>query len=74
MQHKEGEKRKISANEPRKILSTPLPVSFGLYELTPAHAEVLGSERSGPEPAYPNTWPCSPRGVGAAGLRSAQKW
>lgn len=74
MQHKEREKRKISTNEPRKKPSTHLAVAFGLYELTPAHAEVLSSERSGPEPAYPNTWPRSPRGAGAARLRSVQKW
>lgn len=74
MQHEEGEKRKISTNEPRKKHSTHLPVAFGLYELIPAHAEVLGSEGPGPEPAYPNTWPCSPRGVRAAQLHSTQKW
>lgn len=69
-----GKKRKISTNEPRTKPSTHLPIAFGLYELTPAHAEELGSERWGAGPAYPNTWPCSPRGVGAARLRSAWKW
>lgn len=32
MQNKEGEKRKISTNEPRKKTSSYLPVAIGLYE------------------------------------------